>query len=326
MYKVLHNGNDITAYVSNLSLKDNIEAISTELTFAIPFNPRDRYLNAPKIEPGDKVRFVNDSRELFSGIIINTDIDGGVTAYDYGFYLNKQEVIFQTAKTSVSDAIRALCEKCGVPVGSIVSIPTKVTKAWLGNTPDSIIKEMLESATAEQAKNYLYRVENGVFNVREYPKTAIIAKYKQTAGKSFDVTTALGQVSGSKSIDGLRNKVTAVNGSESSYTILATQEDKNSQAKYGTLGTVINIDDDNKANAKTIAKNKLRELNVVTSEYAVSDMLGSDDVKSGVILNFSSFAYGIVGLYLVTEVTHTYTTNEEARHRMSLSIKKVVSV
>lgn len=325
MYHMYHNGKDITDYCSPVSMKDSIDAIAKELTFSIAINKHDKYLRPPDIEPGDKLTWKNDSREIFSGIVIESSLDGSVVAEDYGFYLNKQEIIFQTSKAAVSDAIRSLCTKCGVPAGEICSIPTKISKIWIGSSPDQILKDMLELATAEQGKNYLYRVERGKLNVRPYPTQITTAYYKQKSGKQFDITWSLGDVSVKKSMAEMRNRVVAVKGNDSDYTVLATAEDVTGQKRYGTLATTLSIDDDQTKQADTMAKAKLRELNAITHDVSISEMLGSDDVSAGVIMNFSSAAYGVQGLYLVTEVTHNYANADPARHTMSLTVQKVVS-
>jgi len=326
MYRMMHNNKDITGYCSEVSLNDNIDTISKELTFSIPFNPKDRYLHPPDIEPGDRVGWNNDNNEIFYGIVISVSLDGQITANDYGYFLNKSQIILQTNAASGDETIRAMCKQTGVLTGEICSIPTKITKIWVGSTPDQILKDIFELATAEQGKNYLYRVENNRLNVRPYPTEVTTAYYQQKAsGKKFDVTWSLGEVSVSKSMENLSNKIIAVNGSDSNYKVLTTAEDSESQGKYGMISTVLTIDDDKTKNAESMAKAKLKELNVITHSISIGSMFGSDDVKAGVIMNFSSDAYGVKGLHLVTEVTHNYATDDPARHTMSLTVQKVVS-
>ena len=65
---------------------------------------------------------------------------------------------------------------------------------------------------------------------------------------------------------------------------------------------------------------KLKELNMVTENYSVDEIMGNDNVISGVILDFSSGDYGVEGYYLVKSVKHSYGAN----HTMSLELLKVV--
>ena len=89
---------DITRAVSQPEARDELDALSVELTFtAVRNNNRDKYMHWYGIEPGDKLRVVNHGREVFSGVILTVGLDGTVTANDMGWYLTKSEIILQLA-------------------------------------------------------------------------------------------------------------------------------------------------------------------------------------------------------------------------------------
>ncbi len=57
---------DITRAVSQPEARDELDALSVELTFtAVRNNNRDKYMHWYGIEPGDKLRVVNHGREVF---------------------------------------------------------------------------------------------------------------------------------------------------------------------------------------------------------------------------------------------------------------------
>ncbi len=280
---------DITKFISNLTTSDNIDSLSVEMSFNVPKNPKDKYLavSAPIISCGDKIKFMNDDTEIFSGIVLNVGLDGSVKANDYGFYLNKSEVIFQCNKVSASTAIKTLCRDNSIKVGNIVSIPTVIDKSYIGVAPSEIIKDILEQGTGEQGKNYFFKVEQDQLNVYEYPKKPISALYKQVSGNSFDVTWLLGEVSGSKNIEEMKNSIKVISNENEEIKKLAEAPDHSSIVKYGLLQKVETITSEESQNPQTIANSKLKELNVISEDYSVGNMLGSDDVKSGVLLQFS---------------------------------------
>jgi len=324
MYKLYCNSKDITDFISSLSTTDNIDSLSVEMSFSVVKNPKDKYLtaSAPVIKCGDKILFKNDSIELFRGIVLSVDFSGSIKANDYGFYLNKSEMILQCNKVSAENAIKMMCNKMSIPVGNIASMPTRINKNYIGSTPADILKDIIEQVTAEQGKNYFYKVEQGKLNVYEYPTSPITAVYKQVSGDNFNVTWLLGEVSGSKSIEELKNSVKVIKNDNEVVKNLAEAQDGNSISQYGLLQHIETLDSESTQNANSIAKNKLKELNVLTEDYSIGNMLGSDTVKSGVMLEFSSMAYGIAGYYIVTDVTHNYGVT----HTMSLGIKKVTSI
>ena len=319
-YRVVCGGYEITDYVSNLEMSEDINALSAELSFNIPVNPKDKYLTyaVKPIECGDKVFFYNGDVELFRGIVLEVGIDGTVKANDFGYYMNKQEICYQCNGVSATEAIKGLCKKCGIEQGEIVSIPTIITKTFINKTPSSILESIIARAEADQGKNYLFKVRKNALNVVAYPTRLTVAQYRQPYGEQFDVTWLLGGVSGSKSMEDLRNKVIVVYNLGGATATLTALSDAESQKKYGVLQTI--VETESSANAKSLAQAKLKELNVLTESYAVDEMLGSDAVISGVIMEFSSDEYGLTGYHLVKSVKHSY----QPRHMMSLELLKVV--
>lgn len=323
MYKLYCNKINITKFIGDLTTSDSIDSLSVEMSFSLPRNPKDKYLTAsmPKISCGDRILLKNDETEIFRGIVLNVGLDGSIKANDDGFYLNKSEVILQCNKVSATAAINKLCSKTGISVGNIVSIPTIIDANYIGTTASDIIKDILEQATAEQGKNYLFKVEEGKLNVRTYPTKPITALYKQTSGNQFDITWLVGEISGSKNIEELKNSVKVISNENEVVKNLAEETD-GSVINFGLLQKIETLTAEDSQDPGTIAKNKLKELNVISEDYSVGNILGSDLVKSGVMLQFSSTAYGLAGYFIVTDVTHNYG----ATHTMNLGIKRVVSV
>ena len=86
---------DITPQVSDMTLTDDLDTLAAELTFTVLKSPRDKYMPQLGLAPGDKVRVSNHDHSVFSGIIVSASIDGAITAYDRGWYLNKSEIVLQ---------------------------------------------------------------------------------------------------------------------------------------------------------------------------------------------------------------------------------------
>lgn len=319
-YHLYVNDKEITGIVSDLELAEEIDALSAELTFKVPVNPKDTdmFKKVKKPQCGDKVFFENNGNELFRGIIIEVGLDGTVKANDYGFYLNKQEITLQCNGITADKAIEKLCSKVNlVEIGEICSIPTNITQNFIGETPAAVLEKILNIASAEQEKNYLFKVIKGKLCVMPYPTKLTIGMYKQPNGKEWDCTWLLGGVSGSISMEEMRNRVVAVSEDESNLATLAVVDDKASISKYGVMQTVVKAGGDT---ARTLAVSKLKELNLLTESYSVNEMLGVDAVTSGIIMYFSSTDYGVSGYFLVKSAKHTYCPN----HKMALELIKVV--
>ena len=123
---------DITAFASDMTLTDDLDTLAAELTFKTFISPWDKYTPKLALAPGDKVRVTNQGKTVFSGVIITVTLDGGVTAYDRGWYLNKSEIVLQVNNLAADQVIRKACAKAGMTVGKVCSLPTKITQLWTG--------------------------------------------------------------------------------------------------------------------------------------------------------------------------------------------------
>ena len=95
LYRDGQAARDITAFISDLTATDELNALSVEVTFTQLVSPWDKYVPELNLSPGDKVRINNNGKDLFAGVIVKVGLDGNVTAYDRGWYLNKSQIIYQ---------------------------------------------------------------------------------------------------------------------------------------------------------------------------------------------------------------------------------------
>lgn len=155
-------GKDITQWVGAPESRDELEALSVELTFtALRNHLYDPYMPWPGLEPGDKLKVVNHGAEIFAGVVLSVGLDGSVTANDMGWYLTKSQIILQVSNAAAEDAIRQMCAKAGIPVGRLPSLPTRISEIWTGDTPEAILQDILSICAAETGKQYKRRVRGG---------------------------------------------------------------------------------------------------------------------------------------------------------------------
>ena len=312
-------GQDITQWVSGPEARDELEALSVELTFtALRNNLYDRYMTWPGLAPGDKLKVVNHDVEVFSGVIRNVGLDGSVTANDPGWYLTKSQIILQVSNAAADDAIRRMCAKAGIPVGVLPSLPTRITKVWTGSTPEAILQDILAICSAETGKEYKRRVKNGALQVTELPTTPMVAYHKPADNlAAFDITIAKGTVSGSDSMDELYNSVLLTQSSQDAA-ILGRGYNQASIDRYGLIQLVESLSgDEDTAQARQRIRTLLDQNDRLTQERQVDEIWGADEVESGVLLRFQANQFGVSGDQRVTGVTHRYGST----HLMSLTIQ-----
>lgn len=311
---------DITAFASGMTLTDDLDTLAAELTFTTFISPWDEYTPKLALAPGDKVRVTNQGKTVFSGVIITVTLDGGVTAYDRGWYLNKSEIVLQVNNLAADQVIRKACAKAGVTVGKVCSLPTKITQLWTGSTPSDIIDEVLETCTAATGKEYRHRVDDTGLVVEALPVSPIKAMHKPAANlAAFDITWALGQVSGEDSIEDTYNAVVIAAEDDGKAYIGAQASNAASIKRYGFMQRIETVTENpGTAVLGQMVKNLLKNADQVGRTRTVSEIWGCDEVKSGVVLSFNSPAFGISGKNRVTRVVHHYGG---AGHTMELELR-----
>lgn len=312
---------DITAFVGDLTATDDITALSVELTGTQLVSQWDKYVPKIALQPGDKLRLRNEAAgaDVFVGQLVTVGLDGAITAYDRGWYLGRSGIILQCSGMAADEAIRAACDKAGVGVKSICSLPTKISEVWLGDAVSDIIAEILERCSAETGKEYQSRMSPEGLVVRELPTAAIKAYHKPAWNlAAFDITWALGQVSGEDSIAELYNAVVIAAEDNGKVYRGAQASNAASIERYGFLQYIESVSENpGTAQLGQMVRTLLAQKDRIGRTRTISEIWGCDEVVSGTVLDINSPAFGISGRNRVTRVVHHYGG---AGHTMELEI------
>ena len=312
---------DITAFIGDLTATDDITALSVELTGTQLVSEWDKYVPKLALAPGDKLRLRNEAAgaDVFVGHLVTVGLDGALTAYDRGWYLGRSGIILQCSGMAADEAIRAACDKAGVGVKSICSLPTKISEVWLGDAVSDIIADILERCAAETGKEYQSRMSPEGLVVRELPTAAIKAFHRPAWNlAAFDITWALGQVSGEDSIAELYNAVVIAAEDNGKVYRGAQASNAASIERYGFLQYIESVSENpGTAQLGQMVRTLLAQKDRVGRTRTVSEIWGCDEVTSGTVLDFNSPAFGISGRNRVTRVVHHYGG---AGHTMELEI------
>lgn len=324
LFKSSGEKHNITSLIGNLKWKDSIDTLGMELSFDKAHSDEKYMAVHDVVEPGDKLVLKNNNVEVFRGIITDEGIDGrfgrNYVAFDYAFYLNKSKIIIQFNKIKANEAIKQLCNKFSVPIGNITQISTLITKIYKDSTIAEIIMDILNQATKETGTKYRLEMSSGKIHIEKFTDLIVKATYQPTSNlAAFDVTKAIGNVSGSRSIQDMKNSIIITSSDENSTRVIANAQDQTNIKQYGLLQDVQSVDDKDIAQAMNIAKNQLKLLNRITEDTSIQ-LLGNDNVRSGRILIIEEKITGLSGQYLVKECTHNYNNFV---HTMNLNIEKV---
>lgn len=318
LYKVV--GNDLlelTDLIGDVSKRSTANEISEELTFSMAYTPNISNINT--LNEGDKVIFKVDGINRFYGIVIKKSVSKtniGYTCNDFGWYMNKNEEIYQFNDT-VANNVKKICKDFGIEIGYLTNIPTRFNKIVKGNL-SSIIKEMTDLATKDQGIKYYWYVSNAKFYLERFNASRII--FTNPILKGNNITDFISDnYSSSASIDGMYNAVKAVDSEENRVTQLAYQQDLNSINKYGKIQKLESISKDDKPKALNIARNVLSENNKIQRSFSITT-LGNVECRANKVLSFSEPLYGLVGNYKIKQCTHNFSNKS---YTMDISLEVI---
>lgn len=286
----------------DLSWKESEDSLGADFSFSCPFSPYDDEYNK-LLKVGSVVVVYMGSKEILRGIITTANFDGSYSGYDFCWYLNKSEEILQLKKVAADKAIKDLLKKYGVPAGNIPKLATSISKLYKDEVVSDILRDILKRVKHETGKGYRLEMNQGKLDIVEKGSIHIEPTYTDDLGSRKKITDTA-EISGSRSIENLVNRVIVAGTDDSKKQIKATAEDSKSISKYGLITQVETEDNLNEAKARNKAEKILKENDKVTVSFA-ADMMGSADVKPCRRLYFENKAYGLKGWYKVVSCTHS---------------------
>lgn len=308
MIEIIILSNEKEYYIKNitenLNLKNDIDTLGAELSFGTNINY--------EFNEGDIVVLKSNNKELLRGIIVDFSTDtltkNDYTAYDFGFYLNENQVFYKFNNQSASDCIKKMLNDFNIPIGNIENISFAITKIYNGDVVSDVIKDIIEQVKEGTGKNYYFEMIEGKFNL--FNLDSLIAEYE------VNNETIITVPSHSRSIKELKNSIVITDNSEDGA-IIHTVKDSNSISKYGQLQMVHSVGDDEKDRSSTIASNLLKENNKVSKKLSF-DVVGTFDLMPARIIKVNLDK--IKGNYKITSVNHKI---ESGTHITSLDLEVI---
>lgn len=305
---------DITPIVGGISWRSNVDELSTELNFEIAIGP-----NLPKnpCSLGDMVVLKNGNLEITRGIILNQKKNGKdpveYSAFEYGFYLNKSDAVYRFKKVRADDAIRKILRDFNIPIGSIPSFSTSISKIYNNKKVSEIIKDILRQVRRATGKRYMLEQRNGKMSVVLRQGMKIKATFKLD-GTTYNATDFIADPSRELDVTSMINTVQVVSDDK----VILTKSDSAMLKKYGKLQKTISVDKKKKKEAVKNAQSELDELSKVIETTKVV-LLGDDKVKAGRVIELSEKNTGIKGNYTIKDVTHNVSNGI---HKMTVNMER----
>lgn len=303
--KILIKGHEITN-ASNLEWADDLGNSADTISFTTDV----------QIIPGSQFALIdeNSGSTVMSGIISEysqSERDKfDYSGYDFGFFLNHNSIVRQFNGIKISDAITTLCREFNIPIGSIPQMSATVKKIYKNVLLSDCIKELIELAQTKMNVDYYYMTSSsGKFNIKKYEVIEDLSAY---IAKTYTMLSQnlIQNPNVTVSMEDLRNQIVVVDSSSDKISKRLTVRDNESIKKYGLLQHVEEVDKDNKNKYSTIAQNKLKELNQLTTTLSLT-MLGDYRMRKGVIMPINNELFDIQGNFLIKSSRHSISDTKE---------------
>lgn len=319
MYKIYlckdGKSEEITNLVSELSWNESLDTVGVSLSFSVP-DTVERYIPHLLIEAGDIIRVHNDEGELIRTVVVSVTRNypkRDIKACDFGFYLNKNDVVIQFKDKSVTECLMELFSKAGVGIGSICDMPAKVNGVYIKNV-NEVIKELIEIQQGNDGKKYYYELRADKIYVFQLTDEPISYIFKPTINiAAFDVTdkNAHGRGRYTHSIENMKNRVTALINSKTTGNMPAveyTVSDNENIGKYGLLSENYSVNSEDLDNIKSLAKNELADKNKLKRELTV-DFIGHDSARPGRVMHVADDYLMTDDFFRIQSVSHKVSGN-----------------
>lgn len=306
---------DLSQRVGNISLADNIDSFSREVSFNYLFNRDDKMTQDMHPEIGDTILLKEGDTLLHEGKIVSyTDDFHGVVYFkvlDYGYLLNKNEVSIQFNGISTSEAIKALCKKYEIK-HQICPIGGKVNKNYFGETIGAILKDLIGQETFRSGKKYRLEVDGGVLKVLDYKDLEIKPTFRGSQNlQKVESLPYLSNLNIEASTEEMYNHIIKVKDEQ----IIKEVSDSESIKKYGRLSKIVTEDVD--------LEELLKSLKVPSARISLT-LLGDFSIRSGRIISLGDKRFLIISAsHEINEAVHTTTIELKDASLVSASIEKV---
>lgn len=284
-------------------------------------NGRDRFWPDAAIEEGDLMELISyvsgSPRTLFTGMVVDLGItskgDLNPVAYDFGFYLLNNDVVVVTTGEPADQLLLRIFEQRGIPVGGIGKMPPVEKQTIRGKSVWDAVTDILNQVYRSSGIRYWCWIDQG--------KAFVGTQRGQTKQWTLQQGSNLLSAERKRSIAEMRTVVRVI-GSDSEYvSVLHDEVDSAKDKRYGHLVKVIELQDEDRDNKISIAKQELENLSRVKEQASVT-ALGIDDVIAGTRIEIYEELTKLSGIFTVFGDSHTI---RPGYHEMKLDLQMEVS-
>lgn len=286
----------------------------------------------PMVKAGDIITFILDDKLVFGGRVFSTSTSGNKNdlasflAYDSAIYLSKNKMMENFFKVKPSQAVKTICGKLGLTVGTLPVDHTKAIATFpaIGWDATRILKTFYTFQSKYAEQNY---------SILDYQGKICVIPMGILSNYILNSMTNIREATYSSSMEDMINKIIVYKSDddENANTMKNVEYfDREVIERYGLIQDVIEYsgDDENFGYATTASYKD--SLHLIDTEASIT-CNGSIELMSGYCVGVDIVGYDSTvdsinqcGIFYIKSDTHTWTHNDYTTS-VELSFDKLVN-
>lgn len=304
---------DISDLLTSWTWSGDKAAISRQLVGEIAYIEGS---GLPVPEVGDLVTMAGGTERLFTGIILlrslgSEDSTMSFTAYDYGYYLQRNDGTYKFTGAPAEAMTRMACSDLGLPVAQLPATGVQLWRKFAGVKVNQIITTAWSLASEKTGCSYAIRWTPAGLLVKE-----------RTAGGSSLVLKASSNLMDAVTKEDATQMVNSVAIYDSNGNLIRRTGDAAAQRLYGTMERHITQSKDKEADAAASARKILEDGKF--QRTVTVNVLGDTSLLTGETVVVREAKTGLTGVFWIDADVHTWK-NKNYYTKLTLNCRNVMA-
>lgn len=304
---------DITTILTMWTWSGDKSTISRQLSGTVAYIENSQ-LPVPEI--GDLVTMLEGTEKKFVGIILQRSLGSedstmDFTAFDYGYYLQRNDGTYKFTGASPEEMTRLVCGDRSIPVAQLPSTGIQLWRKFAGVKLNQLITTVWTLASEKNGKTYALR----------YTPAGLLVKERSVSQSSL-VLKASSNLMDATTKEDASQMVNSVAIYDSNGNFLRRIGDSDAQKLCGVMEQHITQSEGKEADADATARKALedgRQKRTVTV-----NVLGDTALLTGETVEVREAKTGLTGIFWIDADIHTWK-NKNYYSKLTLNCRNVMA-
>lgn len=304
---------DITTILTMWTWSGDKATISRQLSGTVAYIENSQ-LPVPEI--GDLVTMLEGTEKKFVGIILQRSLGSedstmDFTAFDYGYYLQRNDGTYKFTGASPEEMTRLVCGDRSIPVAQLPSTGIQLWRKFAGVKLNQLITTVWTLASEKNGKTYALR----------YTPAGLLVKERSVSQSSL-VLKASSNLMDATTKEDASQMVNSVAIYDSNGNFLRRIGDSEAQKLCGVMEQHVTQSEGKEADADATAKKALEDGKL--KKTVTVNVLGDTTLLTGETVEVREAKTGLTGIFWIDADVHTWK-NKNYYTKLTLNCRNVMA-